>query len=58
MQRLRHIDLGLGWGVLVVVLIRYSFVLDNPTLYRKGFKNADFSTATICVNYLLALGMS
>jgi len=48
----------LGWGILVVVLIRYSFVLDNPTLYRKGFKNADFSTATICVNYLLALGMS
>ena len=52
------IYLGLGWGMLVVMLIKYSLGLNNLTLYRNNFKSADFSTATICVNCLLALGMA
>ena len=43
--------------MLVLVLIKYSLGLNNLTLYRKDFKNADFSTASTMVCYLFPVGM-
>ena len=47
------IYLGLGWGMLVVMLIKYSLGSNNLTLYRNDFKSADFSKASSLVCYLL-----
>lgn len=47
------IYLGLGWGMLVVMLIKYSLGSNNLTLYRNDFKSADFSTASSLVCYLM-----
>ena len=70
------IDLGSGWGTLVIAVARkyphqqvigyelswfpwlvsiirkYSLRLDNLTLYRKDFKNAELSNASILFCYL------
>ena len=75
------IDLGSGWGTLVIALARkyphqqvigyelswipwlvsiirkYSLHLDNLTLYRKDFKNAKLSNASILFCYLFPGGM-
>lgn len=42
---------------MVSVLFKYSLGLNNLTLYRKDFKNADFSTASTLVCYLFPGGM-
>jgi hypothetical protein len=75
------IDLGSGWGTLVIALARkhphhqvigyelslfpwlvsvirkYSLRLNNLTLYRKDFKKADLSNASILFCYLFPGGM-
>ena len=75
------IDLGSGWGTLVIaaarkypqqevigyelswfpwlvsILLKYRLRLDNLTLYRKDFKNADLSNASIIFCYLFPGGM-
>ncbi|MEH6471216.1 MAG: hypothetical protein V7752_08200 [Halopseudomonas sp.] len=75
------IDLGSGWGTLVIALARkyprqqvigyelswfpwlvsivrkYSLRLDNLTLYRKDFNNAELSNASILFCYLFPGGM-
>ena len=75
------IDLGSGWGTLVIAVARkypqqqvigyelswfpwlvsiirkYSLRLDNLTLYRKDFKNAELSNASILFCYLFPEGM-
>lgn len=75
------IDLGSGWGTLVIAVARkyphqqvigyelswfpwffsiirkYSLGLDNLTLYRKDFKNAELSNASILFCYLFPEGM-
>ena len=75
------IDLGSGWGTLVIAVARkyphqqvvgyelswfpwlvsiirkYSYRLDNLTLYRKDFKNAELSNAAILFCYLFPEGM-
>ena len=75
------IDLGSGWGTLVIALARkyphqrvigyelswfpwlvsiirkYSLRLDNLTLYRKDFKKAELSNASILFCYLFPEGM-
>ncbi|MEH6629079.1 MAG: hypothetical protein V7739_21805 [Motiliproteus sp.] len=75
------IDLGSGWGTLVIALARehprkqvigyelswfpwlvsiirkYSLRLDNLTIYRKDFKNAELSNASILFCYLFPGGM-
>ena len=75
------IDLGSGWGTLVIAVARkyphqqvlgyelswfpwlvsiiwkYSLRLDNLTLYRKDFKNAELSNASILFCYLFPGGM-
>ncbi|WP_202904959.1 methyltransferase [Neptunomonas antarctica] len=75
------IDLGSGWGTLVIAVARkyphqqvlgyelswlpwlvsiirkYSLRLDNLTLYRKDFKNAELSHASILFCYLFPEGM-
>lgn len=76
------IDLGSGWGTLVIavakkhpdkqvigyelswfpwvisVLFKYSLGLDNLTLYRKDFKNADLSSASTLICYLFPGAMT
>ncbi|MFT6986806.1 MAG: 16S rRNA A1518/A1519 N6-dimethyltransferase RsmA/KsgA/DIM1 with predicted DNA glycosylase [Psychromonas sp.] len=76
------IDLGSGWGTLVIALARnhphqqvigyelswfpwlvsiirkYSLGLDNLTLYRKDFNNAELSNASILFCYLFPGGMA
>lgn len=42
---------------MVSVLFKYSLGLNNLTLYRKDFKNADFSTVSTLVCYLFPGGM-
>lgn len=75
------IDLGSGWGTLVIAVakkhpnmhvigyelswfpwwvstvFKYSLRLDNLTLYRKDFKNAQLSSASTLVCYLYPEGM-
>lgn len=75
------IDLGSGWGTLVIAVARkypnqqvigyelswfpwlvsiirkYSLRLDNLTLYRKDFRNAELSNASILFCYLFPGGM-
>ncbi len=75
------IDLGSGWGTLVIAVARkyphqqvigyelswfpwvisiirkYSLRLDNLTLYRKDFNNAELSNACILFCYLFPGGM-
>ena len=75
------IDLGSGWGTLVIALARkyphqqvigyelswfpwlisiirkYSLHLENLTLYRKDFKKAELSNASILFCYLSPEGM-
>ena len=75
------IDLGSGWGTLVIALARkyphhqvigyelslfpwlvsiirkYNLRLDNLTLYRKDFKKAELSNASIVFCYLYPGGM-
>jgi len=75
------IDLGSGWGTLVIAVARkyphqqvigyelswfpwlvsiirkYSLRLDNLTLYRKDFKKAELSNASILFCYLFPGGM-
>ena len=75
------IDLGSGWGTLVIAVARkyphqqvlgyelswfpwlvsiirkYSLGLDNLTLYRKDFMNAELSNASILFCYLFPGGM-
>ncbi len=75
------IDLGSGWGTLVIavaknypnkhvigyelswfpwlvsMLFKYRLGLDNLTLYRKDFKNADLSSAATLLCYLFPEGM-
>jgi len=75
------IDLGSGWGTLVIAVARkypdqqvlgyelswfpwlisiirkYCLRLDNLTLYRKDFKNAELSNASILFCYLFPGGM-
>lgn len=42
---------------LVSILFKYSLGLNNLTLYRKDFKNADISIASTLVCYLFPKGM-
>ncbi|PCK09236.1 MAG: hypothetical protein COA42_05100 [Alteromonadaceae bacterium] len=75
------IDLGSGWGTLVIAVARkhphqqvigyelswfpwlvsmirkYSLGLDNLTLYRKDFRNAELGDASILFCYLFPGGM-
>lgn len=75
------IDLGSGWGTLVIAvakkhpnkqvigyelswfpwlvstILRYSLRLDNLTIYRKDFKNAELNTASTLICYLFPEGM-
>ena len=75
------IDLGSGWGTLVIalarkhpqqqvigyelswfpwlvsIILKYSLRLDNLTLYRKDFMNAELSNASILFCYLFPGGM-
>lgn len=75
------IDLGSGWGTLVVAVARkypeqqvigyelswfpwlvsvirkHSLGLDNLTLYRKDFRNAEFGNASVLFCYLFPRGM-
>ena len=76
------IDLGSGWGTLVIAVARkyphqqvlgyelswfpwlvsiirkYSLGLDNLTLYRKDFKNAELSNASILLSFPWRYGRS
>lgn len=76
------IDLGSGWGTLVIALARehplqqvigyelswfpwlvsiirkYCLRLDNLTIYRKDFKNAELNNASILFCYLFPGGMA
>ena len=75
------IDLGSGWGTLVIalackyprqqvigyelswfpwlvsIILKYSLRLNNLTLYRKDFKKAELSNASILFCYLFPGGM-
>lgn len=75
------IDLGSGWGTLVIplarkysphrvigyelswfpwlvsLILKYSLRLDNLTLYRKDFRKADLSNASVLYCYLFPGGM-
>ncbi|MFT5707057.1 MAG: hypothetical protein ACI9ES_001346 [Oceanospirillaceae bacterium] len=42
---------------LVSIILKYSLRLDNLTLYRKDFKNAELSSASTLVCYLFPGGM-
>ena len=56
------IDYELSWlprlvSWIVSMLFKYSLGLNDFTLYRKDFKNADLSTASTLVCYLFPSGM-
>ena len=56
------IDYELSWlprlvSRIVSMLFKYNLVLNDLTLYRKDFKNADLSTASTMVCYLFPSGM-